>query len=416
MASVIEKAESAKEASRLLAAASTGAKNACLRLIAEELEDKQELLMAANSIDLERGRAGGMSAPLLDRLALSPSRVKDIAEGVRKIVELEDPVGEVLDSWSQKDGLRIDKVRVPFGVVGIIYEARPNVTVDAAALCLKTGNAVILRGSSTAQHSNSALVGVIQGALARAALPAACVQLIEDTSHEAVEKMLQLNRLIDVVIPRGGAGLINFVMEKSRIPVIETGTGNCHVYIHEDADAGMAESIVINAKTQRPSVCNAAETLLVHRRWAGNHLAELIKQLQAKGVECRGCPGVQALADGVAPAGEKDWETEFLDMIMAVKIVDSLEEAVAHVNKYGTKHSEAIVTESREAAARFMRQVDAAAVYHNASTRFTDGFVYGFGAEIGISTQKLHARGPMGLPELTSYKYQVYGAGQVREK
>ena len=414
MSGVVQQAIEARRASAVLAGLSAKRKNAVLERLAASLLERCAEVLEANGRDLKKGEAKGMSQALLDRLALNEKRVAEMAHGVRELIALADPIGQVIEEWDAASGLHIKKTRVPLGVAAIIYEARPNVTVDAAALCLKTGNAVVLRGSSSAQASNAALVSVIQEALAAEGLPRTAVQLIEDPRREVMDELLQLRRWIDVVIPRGGAGLIDFVVQKSRIPVLETGTGNCHVYVHADADPAMADAIVINAKVQRPSVCNAAETLLVHRDWAARHLRALVLHLQEKGVECRGCEEARALAPGMGAAQESDWETEFLDYIIAVKVVGSLDEAIAHVNRYGTKHSEAIVTKSEADAARFLNEVDAAAVYHNASTRFTDGFMFGFGAEIGISTQKLHARGPMGLPELTTYKYRVYGAGQVR--
>ena len=409
-----QKARQAVRVSRILAELPSERKNMLLRRIAGELIEQRGAILLANAEDLREGEAKGMSRAMQDRLALNESRLSGMADGVSQLEALPDPVGEEIGAWKNRDGLRIRKVRVPLGVVGMIFEARPNVTVDAAALCQKTGNAVLLRGSSSALRSNAALVAAIQNGLRKENLPAEAVQLIEDLKRDAVEDMLRLHGLIDVIIPRGGAGLINFVVEKSRVPVLETGTGNCHVYVHEDAPPQMANSIVINAKTQRPSVCNAAESLLVHKDWAKKYLGSLIAALEECGVECRGCERTRAFAPQVKQAVEADWETEYLDYIIAVKVVDSLQEAIDHINRYGTRHTEAIVTEDQAAAEQFLRQVDAAAVFHNASTRFTDGFVFGFGAEIGISTQKLHARGPMGLPELTTYKYQIYGDGQVR--
>jgi glutamate-5-semialdehyde dehydrogenase len=414
MDELVIKGENAKSAAHILAGLSSERKDEALRAVAAGLVSQQAYVLEENLKDVEEARAGGASAVLLDRLMLSAQRVSEMAEGLEAVCRLPDPVGECLGAWDLPNGLHIRKVRVPIGVIGMIYEARPNVTVDAAVLCLKTGNAVVLRGSSSAQRSNAALVKVIQGALAAVKFPLAAVQLLEDTSREAVERLLKLNRYIDVLIPRGGAGLIDFVVQNATVPVLETGAGNCHVYVDQSADYEMAARIIVNAKTQRPAVCNAAETLLVQKDWAQANLKPLIELLQSKQVECRGCERARQLVPGVKAATEADWETEFLDLILAVRVVDGVDQAIAHINRYGTRHSEAIVTNEAAAAERFLQQVDAAAVYHNASTRFTDGFVYGFGAEIGISTQKLHARGPMGLPELTSYKFKVSGSGQVR--
>lgn len=414
MTQLISKAHSGKEASRILAGLSSERKDAALEAIALELEERCDFLLEQNQIDLREGEKNGLTESLLDRLALTDTRVSDMVVGVRQIAELHDPVGETLSAWKLDNGISIEKVRVPLGLVGIIYEARPNVTVDASCLCLKTGNAILLRGSSSALHSNQAIVSVIQSALGKVDIDPDVVQLVEDTNRETARKMLTLNEYLDVLIPRGGAKLIQFVVTNASVPVLETGAGNCHVYLHADAKPEMARAIVVNAKTQRPSVCNAAETLLVHADFARSHLTEIVAALVEKDVECRGCEQSLQIAPSLTPATEEDWKTEFLDYIIAVKVVKSIDEAIAHINCYGTRHSEAIVTENEQAAARFLRDVDAAAVYHNASTRFTDGFVYGFGAEIGISTQKLHARGPMGLPELTSYKYVLKGTGQIR--
>jgi glutamate-5-semialdehyde dehydrogenase len=363
---------------------------------------------------MDAARKNGLSGVLLDRLLLTPDRVSEMAKGLRALVALPDPVGEVLRMWTRPNGLQIGKMRVPLGVIGIIYEARPNVTVDAAGLCLKAGNAVILRGGSEAFNSNQAIAQVISGAATGAGLPPGTIQLVNTTDREAVNIMLTMNEFIDVLIPRGGAGLIRTVVQNATVPVLETGVGNCHTYVEEDADLAMAEKIVVNAKTQRPSVCNAMETLLVHAKAAPVFLPAAAAALRAKGVELRGCPRTQEILPDVIPAAEEDWKTEYLDLVLAVKVVDGLEEAIQHINTYGTKHSEAIITSSYAKARTFLQQVDAAAVFVNASTRFTDGYQFGFGAEIGISTQKMHARGPMGMEEMTSIKYIIFGDGQIR--
>ncbi|WP_040229048.1 glutamate-5-semialdehyde dehydrogenase [Bhargavaea cecembensis] len=406
------KGQSAKSAAALLAAASSALKNQALTAIAEKLVDRQADVLEANRLDLENGRVAGMAESLLDRLRLDEKRVTDMASALRELVRLPDPVGEETESWSRPNGLALTKVRVPLGVVGIIYEARPNVTVDAAALCLKTGNAVILRGSSSAIHSNMALVSVIHEALELTGLPAGAVQLVEDTSRETASRLFRMNDVLDVLIPRGSAGLIRTVVAQATVPVIETGAGNCHVYIDSSADPEMAIRIAVNAKTQRPSVCNAAETILVHESWP--HLNNLVQALQWEGVLVHGDEAVCSAADGVLLAEEDDWATEFLDLEVAVRLVPTTEAAISHINRYGTRHSESIVSASSEEASRFLAGVDAAAVYHNASTRFTDGFEFGFGAELGISTQKLHARGPMGLTALTSEKTIIRGNGQCK--
>ncbi|WKA54695.1 glutamate-5-semialdehyde dehydrogenase [Planococcus shixiaomingii] len=411
---LIQKAGRAKAAASELANMTTQQKNAALHLISTELLLEQEFLMAQNSKDLAAGKDAGMSESLLDRLKLGMPRINDMAAALIQLAELSDPVGEVLEEWERPNGLAISTVRVPLGVVGMIYEARPNVTVDASSLCLKTGNAVLLRGSSTAIHSNKALVQVIHQALEKSDLPVDSVQLLEDTSRKTAAEMFKLNDYLDVLIPRGGAKLIQTVVKNATVPVLETGAGNCHVYIDESADPEMAIDIAINAKTQRPSVCNACESILVHENWGAEHLPDLIAALQEKGVRIHGDAAVQQQGSSVVPVTEDDWETEYLDLEVAVKVVETADEAITHINRYGTKHSEAIVSSSTENADKFFLEVDAAAVYHNASTRFTDGFEFGFGAEIGISTQKLHARGPMGLPALTSTKYIIRGNGQVK--
>ncbi|MEW9669255.1 glutamate-5-semialdehyde dehydrogenase [Ammoniphilus sp. 3BR4] len=415
MSELLEKGIAAKKAAKELNKATTEQKNRALAAIADQLLTNALGLISENEKDLQKARENNTPNAVIDRITLNEKRIQDMAEGLRQVIELPDPVGEVIESFTRPNGLLIEKVRVPLGVAGIIYEARPNVTVDAAALCLKTGNAAYLRGSSSALHSNKAIIRLIQAALDETGLPKEAVQLLEDTSYETSDQMLRLNQYLDVLIPRGGAGLISHVVQNATVPVLETGVGNCHIYIDESAQADMALDIIINAKTQRPAVCNAAETLLVHKEWAAEHLQKTVDTLQNKGVEIRACEKTLALVPGLKAADESDWETEFLDLILAVRTVDSLDEAIAHIEQYGSGHSECIVTENQESAQQFLRDIDAAAVYHNASTRFTDGFEFGFGAEIGISTQKLHARGPMGLKELTSYKYLLHGQGQIRK-
>ena len=384
--------------------------------MARALKERESAILAENQKDLAAARESGMKASLLDRLALSPQRIDGIVEGVRQVAALPDPIGCVTRMEKRPNGLVIGKRRVPLGVIGIIYEARPNVTVDAAALCLKSGNAVILRGGKEAFRSNKAFVAVMRDALEAAGLPRDCVALVEDTSRTSAQELMGLTGYLDVLIPRGGAGLIRTVVENARVPVIETGVGVCHVYVDEEADLDMGARIIYNAKTSRPSVCNAAECLLVHAQAAEAFLPKAKALLDQKNVELRGCPRTCAiLGEGVQPACEADWDTEFGDYILAVKVVEDAGEAIDFINAHGSGHSEAIVTNNYFTAQRFLDQVDAAAVYVNASTRFTDGFEFGLGAEIGISTQKMHARGPMGLEELTSSKYIVYGTGQVRE-
>lgn len=412
---VVAKAKAAKLAARKLAYLSTGVKNDVLQAMAAALRKEQDYILQENAKDIEAGQEKGLSQALIDRLLLNPERVEDMARGLEEIAALPDPVGEIDGMWTRPNGLQIGRSRVPMGVVGIIYEARPNVTADAAGLCFKAGNAVVLRGGSEAINSNRAVAKVIAGAAEEAGMPEGAVQLIENTDRAAVNVMLKLNDYIDVLIPRGGAGLIKTVMENATIPVIETGVGNCHAYIDNEADLEMARDIVINAKCQRPGVCNALETLLVHRDVAPWFLPGVLKDLKEAGVDVRGCEETGRIVSWVNPATEEDYATEFLDLILAVRIVDSIEEAMDHIYEYGTGHSDCIVTNSYLNGRRFQREVDAAAVYINASTRFTDGGVFGFGAEIGISTQKLHARGPMGLKELTTVKYIVFGEGQVRE-
>lgn len=411
---LLEQGRRAKEAARKLAVASTGDKNRALHAMAERLLDQQDRILAANAVDMEGGREKGLSKALLDRLLLTEKRIQDMAQGLREVAALPDPVGEISEMVTRSNGLQIGRMRVPLGVVGMIYEARPNVTVDATGLCLKAGNAVLLRGGSEAIHSNRVLVEILREALPAAGLPEDAVQLVQTTDREAVDVMVKMHGYLDVIIPRGGAGLIRRVIENATVPVIETGVGNCHVYIDEGADLEKAINIAVNAKCQRPGVCNAMETLLVHARVAPQVLPRLGEIYAEKGVELRACPKAMPFLPGAKPAAEEDWATEFLDLILAVKVVDSYEEAVEHIHRYSTGHSEAIVTENYTRAQDFLKRIDAAAVFVNASTRFTDGGQFGFGAEIGISTQKLHARGPMALRELTTYKFIILGQGQIR--
>jgi len=414
MEDIIEKACLAKKAGIVLSKADTVQKNKCLRHMMDAIAEDTDYILNENQKDMAAGRSKGMSEAMLDRLLLDKKRLKAIIEGLGQLIALKDPVGEVISMNKMPNGLLIGQTRVPLGVIGIIYEARPNVTVDAASLCIKSGNAVILRGGSEAVNSNIALVKSLRKALAASGLPEDSISIIEDTSRETAIKFMKLNEYIDVLIPRGGAGLIKSAVENATIPVIQTGTGNCHVYVDSCGDLDMAEKIVINAKVSRPGVCNAEEKLLVHKDVADEFIPRIVKSLRENGVEVRGCEKTVKLSAEVKPAEDIDWYTEYLDYIIAVKIVDSIDEAIEHINRYGTKHSEAIVTENYSNSRRFLAEVDAAAVYINASTRFTDGFEFGLGAEIGISTQKLHARGPMGLKELTSTKYVIYGNGQVR--
>lgn len=414
MSEVRQKAKLAQDAAAIMNRLTTEQKNKALLHMAEALLANQAVIIEANGLDLERGRKQGTSPSLLDRLALNGDRVAAIAEGLRQIVELPDPVGERLEHFDRPNGLKVEKIRVPLGVIGMIYEARPNVTVDAAGLCLKTGNSVVLRGGSAAIESNRKIVEVLQQALDATDMPSSAIQLIEDSDRASVNEMLKLNGLLDVVIPRGGASLIRNVVENATVPVIETGAGICHTFVDASADFQMASDIAINAKVQRPSVCNSMETLLLHEDFAGKHLAALADRFIQSGVELRGCERALKLLASAKPASEEDYATEYNDYILNIRIVDGLDEALEHIRRFGTKHSECIVTGDAGNAERFLQEVDAAAVYHNASTRFTDGFEFGFGAEIGISTQKLHARGPMGLPALTSTKYRIYGNGQIR--
>ncbi|GMK46150.1 gamma-glutamyl phosphate reductase [Paenibacillus glycanilyticus] len=411
---VRQKATLAQAAASIMNKMTTEQKNTALTAMADALIKNQASIIEANKKDLERGRENGTSPSLLDRLALNESRVADIAEGLRQVVELPDPVGELLEQFDRPNGLRVEKTRVPLGVIGMIYEARPNVTVDAVGLCLKTGNCVVLRGGSAALDSNRRIVEVLREALASTALPEDAIQLIEDSDRASVNEMLKLNGLLDVVIPRGGAALIRNVVENATVPVIETGAGICHTFVDESADYDMAERIAFNAKVQRPSVCNSMETLILHEAFAEKHLEQIADRFLAANVELRGDKQTTENIMQAKLATEQDFATEYNDYVLNIRIVANLDEALDHIRKYSTKHSECIVTENAGHAERFLNEVDAAAVYHNASTRFTDGFEFGFGAEIGISTQKLHARGPMGLPALTSTKFRVYGNGQIR--
>ncbi|MBC1793259.1 glutamate-5-semialdehyde dehydrogenase [Listeria booriae] len=415
MSGLVEMGKRAKVAALALSQAKTKQKNEALLALAERLVANTAVILAANEKDLAAAADNGVKDAMLDRLRLTAERVVDMAEGVKQVAALADPIGEVTHMWKNEADLTIGKQRVPLGVIGIIYESRPNVTVDAAVLCFKTGNATILRGGSEAFHSNIALVKIIRESLAASDFPADAVQILEDTSRETAQALMKLNAYLDVLIPRGSARLIQAVLENATVPVIETGTGNCHVYIDKEAQQEMATKIIVNAKASRPSVCNAAETLLIHEAVASAFLPSIIAKLREENVEIRGDEQVAAIVPDVIAATESDWATEFADYILAIKVVPSDDAAIAHINQYGTKHSEAIVTDNYFTSQKFLQQVDAAAVYVNASTRFTDGFEFGFGAEIGISTQKLHARGPMGLNELTSTKYIIYGEGQIRE-
>lgn len=404
----------AKAAEPALRVLNAGEKDKALLGVAEKLLADASYILEANEKDVVRAKENGMKPGLVDRLMLDRSRIEGMAEGIRQVAALPDPVGEVRSMKQRPNGLLIGQKRVPLGVIGIIYEARPNVTADAFALCFKAGNVVILRGGSDAFYSNLAIVETIRTALKDHGVPKDAIQLIEDTSRKTAQEFMKMDRYVDLLIPRGGAGLICSVLENSRIPVIETGTGNCHIFVDESADLQMAVSIIFNAKTQRIGVCNACESLVVHERVLDRLMPLLKKKLDEKQVEIRGDRKAAAAAEGIVPATEEDWGTEYLDYILSVKTVDSIDEAIAHINRYNTGHSEAIITSDYANAQRFLNEVDAAAVYVNASTRFTDGYEFGFGAEIGISTQKLHARGPMGLEALTSYKYIIYGNGQIR--
>ncbi len=406
--------KNAKKAAVLLGKAGIEEKNQALLAVADALEAKAEYLIEENQKDIERAKQNQMSEALIDRLALNETRVAGMAEGIRQVVSLEDPIGTVSNMKKRPNGLMIGTKRVPIGVIGIIYESRPNVTADAFSLTFKTGNAVILRGGSDAIHSNTAITNVIRQTLEQCGVTPDAIQLVTDTSRETATKMMQMNGYIDVLIPRGGAGLIRSVVQNATVPVIETGTGNCHVYVDQYADLSMAVKIVDNAKTQRLGTCNTCESLVVHKEIAEKAVPAIVSALKAKDIEIRGDERSMQLDSYIIPAAEEDWGTEYLDRIISLKIVDDIDEAIAHINRYNTKHSEAIVTQNYHNAQKFLDEIDAAAVYVNASTRFTDGFEFGFGAEIGISTQKIHARGPMGLEALTTTKYIIYGDGQIR--
>ena len=414
MNELINKGKKAKKVSFILSNLSTLEKNKGLNAMANSLVNNKEEILKANKIDLQASMEKGTSKSMLDRLALTEERIEGMSNGLRQVVALPDPIGEVLGMWTRPNGLQIGQKRVPLGVIGIIYEARPNVTSDAAGLCFKAGNAVILRGGSEAINSNKAIVKVLREGLKSVGLPEDSIQLIEDTSREVATEMMKLNDYIDVLIPRGGAGLIQAVVKNATVPVIETGTGNCHIYVDEYADFEMAKNIVINAKTSRPSVCNAAEKLLVHEKIAKDFMPIILKVLRDKDVEIRGDKSSIAYDSSIKKANKEEWYNEYLDYIIAVKVVNDIDEAIDIINHYGSGHSEAIITKDYGNSQKFLQKVDAAAVYVNASTRFTDGEEFGFGAEIGISTQKLHARGPMGLKELTTIKYIIYGNGQIR--
>ena len=414
MNELIEIGKSAKEASKQLAHLNTDQKNRVLILVADLLESSTSTILEANAADLKQGEEMGLKGAIVERLTLSPDRIRGIADGLREIVQLEDPIGEIEEMKKRPNGLLIGKKRVPLGVVGVIYESRPNVTADVAGLCIKTGNVCMLRGGKEAFRSNNAIVKIFQKAIVECGLNPHMVQLVQDTSRESALAMMKLNAFLDILIPRGGAGLIQTVVQNSTVPVIETGVGNCHIYVDEAADLEKAVAIVYNAKTHRPGVCNAAESLLVHEKVATEVLPTIGESLKEGGVEIRGDRWTCELIPGATAATEEDWSTEYLDLVISSKVVGSVEEAVDHINKYGSMHSESIITENYSHAQYFLDRVDAAAVYVNASTRFTDGFEFGYGAEIGISTQKLHARGPMGLKELTTSKYIIYGSGQTR--
>jgi len=406
--------QKARKASFKLATLTSEAKNNALNKMADALEGNVEKILAANKIDAQAAKAKGVKAALIDRLELDQKKIRNMAKELREVSNFADPVGDILRTWTTSDGLMVSQVRVPLGVVGIIYESRPNVTSDAAGICIKSGNAVILRGGSDALNSNVAIGDVLRNALSGTEVPVDAVQIVNSPDRKVAEEMMGMRQYIDLLIPRGSADLIKTVVEKSRIPVIETGTGNCHIYIDDEADLENATAIVINAKVQRPGVCNAAEKLLIHKKIAENYLPVVITELRKNNVEVRGDEETKKIVPNVKNATEEDWNTEYLDLIIGIKVVNNLEEAIAHINKYGTHHSESILTKNFGKALKFTKEVDSAAVYWNASTRFTDGNKFGFGAEIGISTQKLHARGPMGVQHLTSTKYVILGDGQIR--
>ncbi|KSU63234.1 gamma-glutamyl-phosphate reductase [[Bacillus] enclensis] len=411
---VKKQAMMAKKAAKTLSLLTTEQKNKALHKLADHLDANYQTILDENEKDLQRGREKGFEEAFMDRLSLTKERVEDFANGLRQVADLEDPTGKVVSDWTLENQLQVQKVTVPLGVIGMIYEARPNVTVDATGLALKSGNAIVLKGGSNAITSNKAIVDVMHDALEQTDIPKEAVQFINTTDREAANELFTMKEHIDVLIPRGGGALINAVVNNATVPVLETGVGNCHIYIDKEADVEKALNILINAKTDRPAVCNAAETVIIHEEWFNEHKDALTEKLAGYNVSIHGDEKVTAAIDGAKPAGEEDWANEYLSLDIAVKVVGNLDDAVDHIEQYGTKHSEAIVTENEETAKRFMTLVDAAALYHNASTRFTDGGALGFGAEIGISTQKLHARGPMGLPALTTIKYMMHGTGQIR--
>ncbi|WP_297125116.1 glutamate-5-semialdehyde dehydrogenase [uncultured Eubacterium sp.] len=411
---VFEQGKKAKQTLTFMSQVTTEQKNNALGIIADMLEENIEKIVSANNVDIENGRQNGLNDGLIDRLMLNADRIKAMADGARQVASLPDPCGRVLSEYKKDNGLLIKKITVPLGVIGIIFEARPNVTVDAAALCLKSGNAVILRGGKEAINSNTALADIMREALAKAGFPQDVIQLVGDTSRQSSNDMMHMNEYLDCLIPRGGKGLIKAVVENSTVPVIETGSGNCHIYVDESADINMAANIIFNAKTQRISVCNACESLVINSKIIDKALPVIAKKLKEKDVEIRGDERAQKACSLVVPATDEDFATEYLDYIISVKTVDTVDEAIAHINANSTGHSEAIITENKENAEKFLKCIDSSSVYVNASTRFTDGAEFGLGAEIGISTQKLHARGPMGLEQLTSTKYLIYGDGQVR--
>lgn len=411
---VFEQGKNAKQTLTFMSQVTTEQKNNALGIIADMLEENIEKIVSANAVDIENGRKNGLGDGLIDRLMLNADRIKAMADGARQVASLPDPCGRLLSEYKKDNGLLIKKITVPLGVIGIIFEARPNVTVDAAALCLKSGNAVILRGGKEAINSNTALADIMREALAKAGFPQDVIQLVGDTSRQSATDMMNMNEYLDCLIPRGGKGLIKAVVENSTVPVIETGSGNCHIYVDESADVDMAANIIFNAKTQRISVCNACESLVINSKVINKALPIIAKKLKEKDVEIRGDERAQKACELVVPATDEDFATEYLDYIISVKTVDNIDEAIAHINANSTGHSEAIITENKENAEKFLKCIDSSSVYVNASTRFTDGGEFGLGAEIGISTQKLHARGPMGLEQLTSTKYLIYGDGQVR--
>ncbi|MFC0272576.1 glutamate-5-semialdehyde dehydrogenase [Metabacillus herbersteinensis] len=411
---VEKQAIEAKKAAKTLSLLSTEKKNEALLIVAETLEAEYQTILAANEADLEKGREQGYEAAYIDRLALTKERIFDFAEGLRQVAKLEDPIGDIQSSWTLENGLHVEKVTVPLGVIGMIYEARPNVTADATGLALKSGNAIVLKGGSSALFSNKAIVAVIHRALEKTAIPKEAVQFIASTDREATQALFTMKEHIDVLIPRGGASLINAVVNNATVPVLETGVGNCHIYIDKEADIEKALKVLVNAKTDRPAVCNAAETVIVHKAWFDINRDALIKTFADNGITAHGDEYAVRHIPNAQVANEEDWANEYLSLDIAVKVVESVDEAIQHIDQYGTKHSEAIITENKATARQFMNLVDASAIYHNASTRFTDGGALGFGAEIGISTQKLHARGPMGLPALTTIKFLMTGDGQIR--